>query len=118
MTSAEQPTINVGDRVRIVEREPGNPDIKSLTYYPFYQNLVGSVIKTYEDGSVTLNIERNSLPEDIRVRHETCESGMRDKWLDGLGEEEREKLSEKHKRFTLKYTLLVSSADLEPAPKR
>ena len=101
-----------GDRVRIVERDPGSPDPKALTYYPFYKNLTGKIIKAYEDNSIALDVDLASLPEDIRLRHEKSEFGMREKWLAGLGEEEREKLSEKAKRFHLRYTLLVSANDV------
>ena len=101
-----------GDRVRIVERDPGPADPKALSYYPFYKNLTGKVIKAYDDNSVALDIDRASLPEDIRLRHERSESSMRDKWLGGLSEEEREKLTEKSKRFRLRYTLLVGVNDL------
>jgi len=100
-----------GERVRIIEREPGTPDPKALTYYPFFKNLTGKVIKSYDDNSIALDIDRSSLPEDIRQRHELSETGMREKWLAGLGEEEREKLTEKAKRFRLRYTLLVSAND-------
>ena len=101
-----------GDRVRIIEREPGNPDPKALTYYPFYRNLTGKVIKSYTDNTVAVDIDRGALPDDIRERHERSEAAMRDKWLGGLSEDDREKLSEKAKRFTLRYTLLVSANDL------
>ncbi len=110
-----------GDRVRILEREPGNPDPKALIYYPFYANLSGKIIKAYEDGSISLDVDRGSLPEEIRLRHEASEASMREKWLGGIGEVERERLSEKHKNFSLRYTLLVSANDAElddsPPPK-
>lgn len=107
-----EPKFQDGDRVRIVERESGPADPKALSYYPFYKNLSGTVIKSYDDNSVAVDIDLVSLPEDIRQRHERSESGMRDKWIAGLGEEEREKLSEKAKRFHLRYTLLVNANDL------
>ncbi len=110
-----------GDRVKITEREAGNPDPKALTYYPFYANLSGKIIKAYDDGTIALDVDRGSLPEDIRLRHEASETNMREKWLGGLGEEERDRLSEKHKNFSLRYTLLVSANDAElddsPPPK-
>ncbi|HEY3331268.1 MAG TPA: hypothetical protein VGK19_14665 [Capsulimonadaceae bacterium] len=102
-----------GERVKISEREPGTPDPKVLTFYPFYANLTGKVIKAYPDNTIAIDIDRGSLPEPIRLRHEASEQVMRDKWLGSLGEEERERLSEKHKNFSLRYTLLVSANDAE-----
>ncbi|MDR3708011.1 MAG: hypothetical protein P4L33_06905 [Capsulimonadaceae bacterium] len=101
-----------GDRVRVIDREPGAPDAKAVTYYPFYRHLTGKVIKAYNDNSVAVDIDRSALPAEIRERHERSETLMRDKWLAGLGEEEREKLSERAKRFHLRYTLLLSANDL------
>lgn len=116
-----EPKFKDGDRIRIQERDSGTPDPKALTYYPFYKNLSGKVIKSYPDNTVAIEIDRGSLPEDVRLRHEASEQSMRDKWLGGLGEEEREKLSEKHKNFSLRYTLLLNANDVEaddsPAPR-
>ena len=39
---------------------------------------------------------------------------MRQKWLDGLSEEGRNKLSAAEKKFSLRYSLLVSLSDLSP----
>jgi ribosomal protein S17 len=121
MSVDAQTEFKIGDRVRVIEREPGTPDPKSLTYYPFYQNLVGSVIKCYDDNTVTVEIDRKKLPNDILERHELCEVGMKEKWLDSMSEDDREKMSEKHKRFKLRYTLLLPTKDLihddSPAPR-
>ena len=40
---------------------------------------------------------------------------MRKKWLDGLSDEARNKLSAAEKKFALRYTLLSAVADLSPA---
>ena len=39
---------------------------------------------------------------------------MRQKWLDNLSDEARNKLSAAEKKFSLRYSLLVSLSDLSP----
>ena len=120
-TVKQLPKFKDGERVRIVAREPGAPDPKAVTYYSFYGNLSGTIIKAYDDLTVALDVDRGSLPDEVRQRHEVSEGGMREKWLGGLGEEELNRLPEKHKQFTLRYTLIVSENDLiidnSPPPK-
>jgi hypothetical protein len=103
-----------GQRVRIIDAEPGNADPKALVYYNFYRNLIGSVMKVYDDGTMALSIDRRSLQPEIRERHEQTERVLRDKWLNGLSEEERNKLTQKEQRFSLNYMLLVSSKYVVP----
>jgi hypothetical protein len=103
-----------GDRVRIVDAEPGNADPKALVYYDFYRNLTGTVVKAYDDGTVALSVDRGSLPAEVRKRHEESEGVLRDKWLNGLSEEDRNKLTQKEQRFSLKYMLLVANKHVVP----
>jgi hypothetical protein len=107
-------TFTSGQRVRINEATPGNPDPKGVVYYDFMRNLSGEVIKAYPDGNVAISINRKSLPENIRKRHEISEQTSRDRWLNGLSEEDRNKLSEKDKKFSLRYTILVSAKHVVP----
>src|SRR5665213_3027083 len=107
-------TLTSGQRVRIQDSTPENPDPKGLVYYDFFRGLTGDVIKAYPDGTVAISIERKSLPEHIRERHEHTEIAERDKWLNGLSEDDRSKLSEREKKFKLGYTLLVSAKHVVP----
>lgn len=101
-----------GSPVRLADREPNAADNKSGLYYPYYRNLTGMVAKLYADGTATVTIDPESLPKEIRIRHQTGTDAMRQKWLDGLSDEARNKLSASEKKFSLRYNLLIAVSDL------
>jgi len=101
-----------GDRVKVVERPMTTADAKSALFYDYFCNLTGTVSKVYEDGTLTVDIDLDSLPEDIRRRHHEIEEAVRRRWLDGLSEENRDKLSEKESTVKLEYKILIAEADL------
>jgi hypothetical protein len=103
-----------GDKVRVKDREQTAADIKSQLFYDHYRNLVGTVAKIYADGTASINVDQAALPKEISQRHDQTASGIRQKWLDGLSEEARNKLSAADKSFALRYTIIVSLSDLEP----
>ncbi len=116
--------VKAGDRVRIVQREQTADDVKSSLYFPHYAGLTGSVQKAYVGDEVAVQIELESLTREIRKRHDSVRDQMKTKWLDGLSEEGRGKLTEREKDFNLRYIVLVTQGDLEavgpkpiPAPK-
>lgn len=102
---------NAGDLVEIVTRDHTASDIKSQLYYPHLGGLSGRILKIYGE-EAGVQIERTTLPDAIRVRHDEMEAAMRQKWLDGLSEDARSKLGDKEKEFNLAYTVLVSLKDL------
>ena len=108
-------TWSEGEAVQIADRETGSADTKSGLFYPHYRNLQGTIGKVYADGTAAVDVDAASLPADIRARHESGTGAMRQKWLDGLSDEARNKLSAAEKKFSLRYTVLVSQADLSPA---
>ena len=116
-------TFKEDDRVRIVSREQTEDDQKTGIYYNHYAGLTGTVQKVYSKSEVTVDIELESLTREIRKRHDEVRDQMKTKWLDGLSEEGRSKLTEREKDFTLRYVVLVKMDDLEkagakpPAPK-
>ncbi len=103
-----------GDAVRLTDREPGAADNKSGLFYPHYRSLTGAVTKLYADGTATISVDPESLPPEIRARHQAGTDAMRQKWLDGLSDEARNKLSAAEKKFSLRYNLLVGVAALVP----
>lgn len=104
--------ISVGDPVHISDREPAASDVKNGLFYPHYRGLVGTLAKAYDDGSAAVTIDAASLPGDMRSRHEEGSEAQRKKWLGSLSDEARNRLSAAEKRFSLRYTILVSQADL------
>ncbi len=102
-----------GDHVQVIARDQVAADIKSGLYYRHYANLHGTILKLYGEEASVL-VARESLSEEIRARHEAGEKAMRKKWLDGLSEEGRNRLSTREKEFGLNYAILVSLNDLKP----
>lgn len=111
-TALTAETLAPGTPVRLADREAGTADTKSGLFYPYYRGLTGIVSKDYADGTVSLTVDADSLPEAIRKRHQTGTEAMRTKWLDGLSDEARNKLSAAEKKFSLRYSLLVGADDL------
>lgn len=107
------PAITEGDRVRIKTREVTPDDVKSGLYYPHFAGLTGTVYKIYNKEEVTVEIETESLPREVRQRHEKIRDQMKTKWLDGLSEEGRSKLTDREKDFLLRYMVLTGLGDLE-----
>jgi hypothetical protein len=103
-----------GDYVAVTARDQTAADIKSGLYYPHYGGLQGTILKVYGD-EISVQVDRTTLSNAMRTRHEDNEKAMRQRWLDGLSEEARTKLSAGDKAFTLGYALLVAAADLRPA---
>ena len=111
-------TLNEGDRVRIASRAATDEDVKSGLYYAHYAGLTGSIQKVYSKQEVAVEVDHESLAKDIRKRHEDVRDQMKTKWLEGLSEEGRSKLTEREKDFNLRYVVLVAMADLEKAGAR
>lgn len=107
-----------GDRVRIKAREQTEDDIKSQLYYPHYGGMTGTIQKVYSKAEVAVAVEMESVSREIRKRHDDVRDQMKTKWLDGLSEEGRNRLTEREKDFNLRYVVLVAMSDLEKAGAR
>ena len=105
-------TLTEGDPVRVMDREVLAADTKSQLYYSHYKGLTGTITKIYPDASAVVTVDPESLPKEIRARHTDGSEKLRKKWLDGLSDEARNKLSSGEKKFGLSYTLLVGVSDL------
>lgn len=101
-----------GDTVQIADRDPNAADTKSGLFYPHYRGLTGTLTKLYADGTANITVDPESLPAEIRARHQAGTTAMRQKWLDGLSDEARNKLSGAEKKFSLRYSLLAGISDL------
>jgi hypothetical protein len=107
-----------GDRVRIKTREQTEDDVKSQLYFAHYGGMTGTVQKVYSKAEVAVAVEMESVSREIRKRHDDVRDQMKTKWLDGLSEEGRSKLTEREKDFNLRYVVLVAMSDLEKAGAR
>ncbi len=107
-----------GDRVEVIDREATADDIKSGLFYNHYRGIVGSVQKVFETTEdVAITVDDDSLTEPIAARHSDVRESMKNKWLDGLSEEGRRRLSPEERNFILRYTILIAPADLKPSSK-
>lgn len=120
-------TIQEGDRVRIVDRPTTAADTKNNLYYPHFVNLTGTVSKIYSTQEAAIDVELDSMPEAVSRRHTDFQENWKNRWLEGLSEEGRNRLSPQERDFKLRYTILVSVQDLTtdglpqqtaPAPAR
>ncbi|MDO8586656.1 MAG: hypothetical protein Q7T82_06405 [Armatimonadota bacterium] len=109
--------VKVGDHVHIADREPNPNDSKSGLFYGYFRNLTGVIERVYEDNTVCIDVNIDSLPDDVRIRHKEMETAARDKWIGGLSQEQRSRLTERDKQFTMSYKVVVSAADVNPAGK-
>ena len=104
-----------GGRVAVVDREATPADEKSGTFYNHFRNLTGVLEKVYDDGNASVVVEVDSLPVEIQQRHKDLTEKAKQKWLDGLSSEARNKLTPDEQEFQMRYTILVSLDDLAKA---
>ncbi|HEV2474250.1 MAG TPA: hypothetical protein VGS41_16355 [Chthonomonadales bacterium] len=109
--------INEGDRVQVVDREVTAADQKSGLFYNHFRGLTGAIQKIYPTDEVAVTIEADSLPELVLKRHLDVQEQMKSRWLDGLSEEAKGRLTEAELDFRLRYSILVKKDDLLPAPQ-
>lgn len=103
-----------GDGVVIKSREVTPDDVKSGLYFDYFGGLVGKVDRVYDDGTVCVDVDIDSLTKDARDRHLAMQEAERRRWLDGLSGEARNRLTEEQRQLKISYKLLVSKKDLEP----
>lgn len=104
--------INVKDRVRVVDREPTAADVKSGLFYGYFRNLTGMVERVYDDKTVCIDVDIESLPADVIERHKDVEKTARDKWIAGLSGEQRGRLTEQDKQFNMRYKIVIAAEDV------
>ena len=106
--------VRLGDRVRIKERETTEADVTSMSYFPHYAGLVGEVARVYDSGEAAVTIDSSSLDASIIGMHQKVEERVKAKFLAGLSEEGRKRLSPEERELRLNYVVLVKTSDLEP----
>jgi hypothetical protein len=111
-------TFKEGDRVQVMDREATAEDAKSGLIYNHLRGLAGTVLKVYPTEEASVEIELESLPEAVAQRHLDVQEQMKTRWLDGLSEEGRNRLTEKERDFRLRYTVLVAVKDLAAPGRR
>lgn len=105
--------IKAGDRVRIVTREATSEDAKTGLYYAYFGGLTGTVDRVYDDDSVCVEIDLESLNDEMRERHLAMQEAERQRWISNLSDEVRNRLTPEQKQLKMSYKLLVSKKDIE-----
>src|SRR5579859_5217677 len=114
------PAFKEGDRVRIVSRPPTPTDAKTGLYYGYYGGLSGTLFKLYgrgEGAQAAVEIDLESLPEDVARRHLEVRDQMRSALT---GDAKRTSAPGAEHEFRLRYVILVAVYDLQrrPSPAR
>ena len=104
-----------GSRVKVVERELTADDAKTGLYYSYFGGLMGTVDRLYDDDSVCVDIDIDSLTEEMRARHLSVQEAERKRWLENLSDELRNRLNAEQKQLKMNYRILVAQKDLEPS---
>lgn len=104
--------VKEGDQVSIIDREPTPNDEKSQMYFNHYRNATGVLEKVYEDGKACVVVDVESLPSVIQERHKDLTLEAKQKWLDGLSNEARNRLTPDEQVFNMRYTILVNMEDV------
>ncbi|MCX8053283.1 MAG: hypothetical protein N3B12_05705 [Armatimonadetes bacterium] len=105
--------IKAGDRITIVTREVIPEDAKTGLYYSYFGGLTGKVDRVYPDGSVCIDVDLDSLGEEMRRRHLEMQEAERKRWLESLSDEVRNRLTNEQKELKMSYRILVSKEDVQ-----
>ena len=104
--------IKVGDAVRVVDRDPKAADAKSGLYFSHYRGLTGKVFKQYGTGDkaeIAIEVDIDSLPEEVAVRHLQARDQMREKLP---AEAKKACAPGTENEFNIRYIILVAFADI------
>ena len=106
-----------GEPVCILERPATAADLKSGLYFPHYRNLSGTVFKIYGTGETqqaAIDINIDSLPEEIARRHQET----RDQMFNSQSPDARKQSAPgMPAEFHLRYIVLISVNDLQRRKK-
>lgn len=104
--------LKAGDAVQVVDREATPADEKASQFFNYFRNLTGTLERIYDDGKATIVVDNESLPAEILERHKELTEKARSKWLDGLSDEARNRLTPEEKQFNMRYSILVRMEDI------
>ena len=104
-----------GDRVRVISRDVTEEDRKKNRYFEHMAGVTGVVQNVYGEAEIAVRVEPASMSKITRDVHTKATERMKDKFLDGLPQEQRRNLTEEELDFKAQYVLLVQSSDLEAA---
>lgn len=101
-----------GDRAQIVDRPATAADAKSQLFYNHYRNLTGTVLKLYgtgETAQAALDVDLETLPQEIAVRHRETRDRMEENLPTGV----RRSNGSGESVLQLRYVVLVALNDIK-----
>jgi hypothetical protein len=102
-----------GDRVQVIDREATPEETKKRIFYNHMRGLTGIIRRVYEEEEeVWVDVDRASLPDPVRDRHEEVEKQIRDKWYDSLSGEAQRRLTVEESQLKLRYSILTTPSHL------
>ncbi len=104
--------LKTGQRVAIRSREITAEDQRTQLYFSYFGGLIGSVDRIYDDGTVCVDVELDSLEDSMRKRHLGIQEAERRRWLESLSDEMRNRLTAEQKQLKISYKILLSAKDL------
>lgn len=108
-------TWKAGQKVRVKTRKVTAEDRQKSRYFEHMAGAVGLIENVYTDGTVAINVETSSLGTVPQSVHKTATLRMREKFANGISEEQRKALTKEELEFDTHYVLLVRAEDLEAA---
>lgn len=104
-----------GQKVRVVNRKVTAEDRAKNRYFEHMAGVAGEVQSVYDDGTVAVQADPESLGDVPRGVHRTATLKMREKFSNTISEEQRKSLTKEELEFDTHYVLLVRAEDLEKA---
>lgn len=104
-----------GDTVRVISRQVTDEDRKKNRYFEHMAGLSGIIENVYSDAEVAVRVNPDSMSKITREVHVTATQRMKDRFLEGLPQEQKRNLTEAELDFKAQYVVLVQSTDLEKA---
>src|SRR5476649_932474 len=96
-----------GDKVQVIAREVTDEDRKKNRYFEHMAGLSGTVQNVYSDAEVAVRIDPSSMSKVTLDVHTKSTQRMKDKFLDGLPQEQKRNLTEEELDFKAQYVVLV-----------
>ncbi|MDR3691379.1 MAG: hypothetical protein P4L46_18510 [Fimbriimonas sp.] len=104
-----------GDHVRVIARDVTEEDRKKNRYFEHMAGLTGTIESVYSDTEIAVKVDPSSMSKVTLDVHTKSTERMKDKFLEGLPQEQKRNLTEPELAFKAQYVLLVQATDLENA---
>lgn len=106
--------LKAGDRVQVAKRPVTADDAKTGLYYEYFGGLTGTVDRVYDDHSVCIDVDLESLQPAAQQRHAEMQEAERKRWLESLSNDVRSRLTPEQQKLKMSYKILVGARDLQP----